>query len=238
MDFEDFANLVKTRRSVRGFQSDREVPEEVIRKIIDVARWAPSGGNGQPWEFIVIRDQETRQRIFELFQKQSELSDEMERAVRGRARGSATGFRHAPVYILIIGDPRTNQSFPVRTQIEKGHQHFITGLASATLLIHLAAHALGLSTQYLSACSSPYMATMLRVMLGIPEYYHIYEMVILGYGVKTPPPTPRRSVDEITHWDRYQEEKSRTDAQIQSFLMAQTRLGNYGRGNDIENSSV
>jgi nitroreductase len=54
MNYEDFLELAKKRRSIRRFKSD-PIPDEYIGKIIEAARWAPSGGNSQPWEFIVIK---------------------------------------------------------------------------------------------------------------------------------------------------------------------------------------
>ena len=54
-----FETAVKSRRSVRGFQN-REVPQEVLNKVFDLARWSPSGTNMQPWQTYVasgaIRD--------------------------------------------------------------------------------------------------------------------------------------------------------------------------------------
>lgn len=44
--YEDFHEIVKARRSIRGYKKDQDVPEETIRKILDVARLAPSVGNG------------------------------------------------------------------------------------------------------------------------------------------------------------------------------------------------
>ena len=54
MNIDAFLELAKTRRSIRRFKSD-PVPDELILKILEAARWAQSGGNSQPWEFIVIR---------------------------------------------------------------------------------------------------------------------------------------------------------------------------------------
>ena len=51
----EFAEVVKTRRSIRKFNS-RPVPDEVIRTILEAAMLAPSAGNQQPWRFIVVRD--------------------------------------------------------------------------------------------------------------------------------------------------------------------------------------
>ena len=48
--------LVERRRSIRGYDESREIADDMIKTVLDIARWAPSGGNGQPWEFIVVRD--------------------------------------------------------------------------------------------------------------------------------------------------------------------------------------
>ena len=55
----DVFEAIKGRRSIRRFKKD-PVPDELILKVIDAARWAPSSKNKQPWEFIVIRDEETK----------------------------------------------------------------------------------------------------------------------------------------------------------------------------------
>jgi nitroreductase len=169
MNISEFRSLVEQRRSIRGYDESREVPEQVIRTILDCARWAPSGGNGQPWEFIVIRNKETRHKIADWYLKQLEQKREMDLAVRGTAKMTGDGFRHAPVHVVIVGDPRVKESYPIRTKLEKAESHFITGLANATLLIHLAATSLGLASQYVSDANSPYMETMLKVALESPN---------------------------------------------------------------------
>ena len=54
MNIEELQALVEKRRSIRGYDENRAVSDDMIRTIIDCARWAPSGGNGQPWEFVVV----------------------------------------------------------------------------------------------------------------------------------------------------------------------------------------
>ena len=56
MDYESLLELIKKRRSIRGFKPD-PIPDKYVDKIIEAARWAPSGANSQPWEFIVIKKQ-------------------------------------------------------------------------------------------------------------------------------------------------------------------------------------
>lgn len=49
----EFFKVVKKRRSIRSFKPD-PIPEGAVEQILDAARWAISGANGQPWEFVVV----------------------------------------------------------------------------------------------------------------------------------------------------------------------------------------
>lgn len=231
---DELYELAKNRRSIRGYQKDKDVPEEYIQKILEIARWAPSGGNGQPWEFIVIRDKETRDKIADLFLKQQEHKREMEMAVRGEVKMTGSGFRDAPVHIIVLGDPRVNESYPVRTKEEKSDSHFYSGLANATLLIHLAAKSLGLGSQYVSDASSPYMATILKVLLGVPEPMKIYHLIPIGYPAGPVAPRPRRELEAIIHHEKYDRNKFRDDKETEKFVMTLTRRGSYGKKTWVE----
>lgn len=237
LDIDGLHELAVNRRSVRGYDKTRDVPEEWVRRILDCARWAPSGGNGQPWEFIVIRDEKTRHRIADIFLKQQEHKKEMEMAVRGEAKMTGDGFRHAPVHIVVLGDPRVKETYPVRTMLDKADSHFYTGLANATLLIHFAAASLGLASQYVSDASSPYMETMLKVLLRVPEPLRIYHVIPLGYASRPIPPRPRRELDEMLHYEVYDMKKYRDDKEFQKFVMTASRRGAYGRRTWVEDDT-
>ena len=56
---------IRSRRTVRDFKPD-PVPETVVRKILQAARWAPSSSNAQPWHFIVIQDREMLAKLGEV----------------------------------------------------------------------------------------------------------------------------------------------------------------------------
>jgi nitroreductase len=60
--YDCLLNLVKKRRTIRQFRSD-PVPDEYITKIIEVARWAPSAFHTQPWEFVIIKNQDIKNKI-------------------------------------------------------------------------------------------------------------------------------------------------------------------------------
>jgi len=53
---------VRKRRSIRRYKPD-QVPEDVLSKILEAARLAPSAGHRQPWHFIVVRDAETKRKL-------------------------------------------------------------------------------------------------------------------------------------------------------------------------------
>ena len=189
----------------------------------------PPAANGQPWEFIIVRDRATRSKIADYYLKQMEQKREMDLAVRGTAKMTGDGFLHASVHIVILGDPRVKQSYPIRTQLEKAESHFITGLANATLLIHLSATALGLASQYVNDANSPHMETMLKVLLKIPEPLRIYHLVPIGYAKSSIAALPRRPLDELIHYESYDLGRYRDDAAIERFVRTLTLQGAYGR---------
>ena len=237
MTIEALRGLVEQRRSIRGYDESREVSRKAIEAILDCARWAPSGGNGQPWEFIIVRDRAMRDQIADCYIKQLEQKREMDLAVRGTAKMTGDGFRRAPVHIVILGDPRVKESYPIRTKLEKAESHFITGLANATLLIHLAAASLGLASQYVSDANSPYMETMLKVLLKVPEPLRIYHLVPIGYTKGPVAAPPRRTLDEIVHYGTYDMDKYRSDEQLAGFVKTRTLQGAYGRRGGAEGDS-
>ena len=60
----NFLEVVAGRRSVRKYREE-EVPAELLDQVLEAVRWAPSGGNIQPWEVIVVRDPETKRALQE-----------------------------------------------------------------------------------------------------------------------------------------------------------------------------
>jgi nitroreductase len=227
-DYEQLLALVRRRRSVRAIDPHRDVPDEVVQQVLEVARWAPSAGNGQPWEFVVVRDAEMRRGIADLYAKQLVDKREMQEVVWGQRKNVGfTGFRNAPVFVLVLGDPRVIDAYPVRTALEKGESHLVSSLAQATVFAHLAVAALGLGSMWVSDVSSPYMSTMLRSWLDIPRHLRIYDMFGIGYPAAVPPATPRRALAEIVHREHYEPEKARDAAAVERFLFGDTLLGGW-----------
>lgn len=60
-----FLDLARRRRSVRRYRPD-PVPDELVAQILEAGRWSPSAVNSQPWEFIVVRDPQVKQALYDL----------------------------------------------------------------------------------------------------------------------------------------------------------------------------
>lgn len=58
----DALNILKSRRSIRKYK-EQPVEEEKIQKCLDAARWAPSASNKQPWEFLIVTDEDIRKKL-------------------------------------------------------------------------------------------------------------------------------------------------------------------------------
>ena len=225
MVYEDFLALIKKRRSIRSFRTD-PVPDESVDKIIEAARYAPSGANSQPWEFIVVKDQETKDRIVGIISEQGEYSRKVELTREKDLRFSGLtgpvrepGYKNAPVYIILCGDPRTKEAYPLLTTLTRSDSHFASSLASAFLYMTLAATALGLGTQWVSATGNPFVKPLLKELLDIPQKIEIYDMLIVGYAAAQPKERFVRDRAEMVHYGRYDKAKYRSDEEIRDFIV-------------------
>ncbi len=226
MDYDSLMDIVKGTRSIRRFKTD-PVPDEYIDKVIEAALWAPSGFNQQPWEFVVVRKPELRNRIAELTRTYWEQSREMEstrekgqRTWNPESVGSEADFSAAPVYIILFGDTRTKDGLPmgVRYDQHRCQTIFISSLANAFLYMHMAASTLGLASQWVSSISTPYANCMLRDLLGIPKPLEIYDMLAVGYPAVQPRPKLLREKETVIHYDYCGEEAFRTDDAVRDFI--------------------
>ena len=62
----ELLEAIRTRRAIRRFKKE-PVPPELIEKLLEAARWAPSAMNSQPWEFIIVTNPETKARMSRAF---------------------------------------------------------------------------------------------------------------------------------------------------------------------------
>lgn len=163
-DKEIMLRVIHERRSVRAF-SDREVPDELLEKILEAGLYAAHSSNLQSIRYLVIREKNEPW----LF------------------RGS--DIPPGPVHIAILQDERC-----YLTNHEKALINRVMDAGAATTNILLAIHAHGLDGVWLTYI--PENMERLRKRFNLPDYIRIVDFIDLGYGIQTPYPPQRPSVEE------------------------------------------
>jgi nitroreductase len=210
--YDCLLDLVTRRRTIRQFKPD-PVPDEYITKIIEVARWAPSGFHTQPWEFVVVKDPEVKAKIVAAL-------DEHGPALKDPAKKDAprASFRDAPVFILALCDWRAKVGLPYAPRTnEEAAPLYQSSMANAFVYMHLAAVALGLGSQWYTATSRPGAERVIREIVGIPEALTIYDMMVVGYQAAPPGPKIVRDVADMVHYDACGSRDFRTDKEVEDY---------------------
>jgi nitroreductase len=247
MKIDDFLNLLKTRRSMRRFRRD-SIPDEYIEKMIEAARWAPSGANAQPWEFIIVKDPETRERIAQLLlrvHQEEHYCVEQTRIEELRHNEFLSmpkelyGFKDAPVLIVVCGDRRTLQasSLPSRfigTEGGGGDATYLKNMANPVMLMHLAAVSCGLGAQWLSV-EDPFEKPV-KEILNVPDELEIHTIVPIGYPAYEPPAPYRRKLEEVVHYEKYDQSRARSEQDVLDFLGYLRKMSKaaYGKATDLK----
>jgi nitroreductase len=187
---------IEKRRSIRRYKPD-EIPEDVLDRLLNVLRLAPSGSNRQPWKFIVVRDKEMRVRV-------------------AAACGTQRWIGEAPVIIVACGSRRAaaaiyyeDQKLCVATgQVvieERGKKpdEYVSSLEwdLAIALDHLTLAAVdeGLGTCWIGLVNEP----ELKQCLSIPNDLTAQLVMPIGYPVSWPEAGQRKPLEEIICYDRY-----------------------------------
>ena len=224
VEYENLLSIVKDRRSCRRFKPEA-IPDEYVKKIIDMARWAPSGANSQPWEFIVVKRKDLRQKISQFVKDFISIYYKLEHTREPALRFPSLkgpvdkiGYEDAPVFIILCGDKRTIEAYPHYTAVEISEGILESSLASAFLYMQLAAGTLGLGSQWVSAVRMWYVQCLTKDLLGIPDEFMIYNMFVVGYPASKPKPRMVRNREEMVHEDFYNKDKLRSNAEIKEFI--------------------
>ena len=218
MDYDSLLALVKKRRSLRRFKAE-QVPDDIINKIIEVARWAPSGANTQPWEFVIIREIETKRKIAGFIDEHRVLAQKMELTRDpDRIIGPGQTDLDNPVLIILCGDPRTIQAYPLYSILQRGQSNLDSSLASAFLYMHLAATSLGLGSRWITVTRNYYVQCLTKDLLGIPDELGIYDTMAVGYPEEEVRPRFIRERENMVHYEHYDMTKFRTNEDIKTFI--------------------
>jgi nitroreductase len=202
----DFFDVATTQRAMRRLKPD-PIPAEAIRKVLDTAICAPSGGNRQGWSFIVVQDAAVRAKIGALYRE-----------------SFAELIKNVPAYQAAASAPRESREAKMIASAQHLADHMSDvpalilaciatdgvrpGLTSGASIypavqnIMLAARALGIGST-LTTVHHRYRHAELRKLLGVPDDVEIAAIVPLGYPTGTFGRPPRRPLAEVTFADRW-----------------------------------
>lgn len=168
----DTLEALRTRRSVRKFE-DRPVPEEMVRQILEAAMMAPSAGNGQPWQFIVVNE---RARLDAMVNLHPYVQMVLQ----------------AQVGIIVCGD-QTKEKFP---------GYWVQDCAAAMENLLLAVHALGLGAVWTGIYPKEDRISGYRAMFNIPDHVIPLGFAPIGWPAQQPKSESRFNADRI-HYNTY-----------------------------------
>ena len=172
----DVFEAIKSRRSVRAYTSDR-VSDKDVESLIDAARWAPSAGNIQPWEFVIVRDAKIKRRL-------------------SAAALDQTFIEEAPVVIVVCADQdRSGWGYGGRGV----YLYCLQDTAAAIQNMLLAACALGLGACWIGAFHEEEVERILKTPRGIRPV----AIVPVGHPAEKPMAPPKRSIGEIVHYESF-----------------------------------
>lgn len=204
---ERFYEVLERRRDVRAEFTGEPVDDEVLRRVLGAAHAAPSVGMSQPWDFVLVRDHDTRQRFREHVRRRRDafaatLDDEQATTFE---RIKIEGILESSLGVVVTYDPARGAP-----AVLGRHTIADTGLYSVCLAIQnlwLAATAEGLGVGWVSFYEEPY----LRELLAIPDGVRPVAWLCLG-PVRRFQDVPdlerhgwrdRLPLDAVVHHERY-----------------------------------
>ncbi len=170
----DVYEAIRTRKSVRAYL-DKDVPQEVLLRILEAARLAPSAKNLQEWRFVVVRDPRTREKL-------------------ARAARNQAFVAQAPVVLACCAETDGHV-------MTCGQACYPIDVAIAIDHITLCAVAEGLGTCWIGA----FFEEKVKEILGIPPHIRVVELLPLGYPKDpSPVPKRRLPLEKIVRWERWE----------------------------------
>jgi nitroreductase len=198
----DILEVIAKRRSIRKYDPD-PIPDEVLGRLLEALRLAPTGGNRQAFRFVVVREQGMKERVAAAC-----------RWVPGMPNGHAF-VAEAPVVIVACGSEKDSITrFNKDGNVTLGmgvpladismdpaayNNLMAVDLAIALDHLSLAATEAGLGTCWIAALDEREM----REVLGVPEDMRALFVMPVGRTSNWPEPRPRKALEDIVSWEKY-----------------------------------
>ncbi len=192
-------DAVRGRRSVRRYLR-KEVPGELVDRVLEAARWAPSPHGRQPWRFAVITQDDTRDRLADAmgedWRRELEMDGQPPEVVHKRLEGSRRRLRDAPVLILLSLYLEDLDRYPDADRQQSETTMAVQSLGAAAQNALLAAYDLGLDGGWM--CAPLFAPQKVVQALGLDESLVPHALLTLGYAEGDPPRRRgRRPLDEL-----------------------------------------
>ncbi len=214
MDMEALEKLIRGRRSIRKWKRD-EVSDELLKKAVELATWAPNGGNFQGWHFIIVKNKEVIEKMANAVQSVIDKIASWPEAKSWqedilRFQKNASFFRNAPVCIGVFTSEYqgvmdkvliVRESFDHEAKEILGFRRSaptaIQSTAAAVTTMLLVFHQMGLGVVWLGA---PLMAKKeIETLLNVPPNLSLVCLVAVGYPDESPQ-KDRKPVDEVLNF--------------------------------------
>lgn len=193
-----FLRLAQTRRSIRSYTA-QPVPDDLVARLLEAARWAPSAHNRQPGRYAVLRDAAPKTRLGEALGARlradrladGDPADRVERDV-ARSRARITG---APVIVVLCLTLADMDTYPDARRAEAERLMAVQSAALAAQNLLLAAHAAGLGACWL--CAPLFAPATVRAALALPEAWEPQGLITLGYPAEAGRLAERKALAEV-----------------------------------------
>jgi nitroreductase len=210
----DLFEALHTTRAVRRFRSD-PVTDDEIRSCLEAAVQAPSGGNIQPWQFVVVTDAEARRRLGDVYRRAYDRYEPALLAARPPARTPAeersfarmrAASRHlaehlgeAPALVLVLMPDISMTLRDAGGALDVGTPYASVYPAVQNLM--LAARGLGIGTTLTTVYRIHH--DEVRAIAGIPERYEVVALIPMGRPERDFRRGRRRPLQQVVHWQRF-----------------------------------
>lgn len=183
-------NTIMERTSIRRFDKERGIPEDVVKQILTAGIRAPSAGNIQPRTFIVLKNEEVREEVYQLCEDQAFMKE-------------------APLWIVACVDLHRHLKAASLTGVQYDYTGFlpytmsVLDVALSLENMTLAAEALGLGSVMIgSIVEHPEEA---KKILELPEQCFAICILCIGYPKRKPRPRVKWEYDVIVCYDSYKD---------------------------------
>ena len=178
----ELMSVVKERRSIRKYE-DKEVPGELLEKVLEAVQWAPSWANTQCWEIVVVKDPGIKKKLKEAIAPKNPATN---------------AIVDAPLVLAVIGKLNASGYYKDKV-VTKFGDWFMFDLGLAVQNLCLAAHDVGLGTVIVGLFDHDKAGKILNV----PDGCETVVLVPLGYPAKISKAPKRKAVAEFTHYDKF-----------------------------------